>query len=210
MTRTETQTPEWMVRWTAPQGAAIGGLGSVLVLLGTVPATGALDAILVGFAIVIGGATGWFVVRRKQLDHLPLQLAPVAIIDELHGSRTLKIRAWLGLGRVMRAPSLSVLWRSDSGSERPLAGRFPAEVLCGPVTVLVPLPAEVQGGQFEVSFEVAEGERQWREQAVYPVAAVQRGRFAAPLVCRRGRWVWNRAGWDAVVASGSAEDDAVA
>ena len=200
MTRAQTQAPDWMVRWTAPQGAAMGSLGCVLALLGTLPATGVMEAILVGAAVVLGGATSWFVVRRKQLDSLPLMLAPVALVEEVDGFRTLKVRAWLGLGRVMRQPSLSVSWTSPTGSTRMFQGVFPADVLCGPVTVLVSLPIDVTGGQFDVDFEVQEGERHWRQQASYPAEALQRGQFGVPLVCQRGRWRWKRSSWDTIEA----------
>ena len=201
MTRAHTQAPDWLVRWTAPQGAVMGGLGSVLALLGTIPATGVMDVVLVGAAVILGGATSWFVVRRTQLNSLPLMLAPVALMEEVDGFRTLKVRAWLGLGRVMRKPTLSVKWTSSTGEIQTFQGVFPAEVLCGPVTVRVALPKNVVDGKFDVAFEVYEGERHWREQASYPAEGLQQGRFGAPLVCRRGRWRWNRSGWDSVDAS---------
>lgn len=169
-------------------GAVVAAVAtaSVVPLVGTAEIVAAVIAGLAG----VGGLGA--AVRRRALDQLPLQVAPVLASWEGPLGRQLTARAWLGRGRRLDRVRFEV--RGEQGPVDVLAyngpvlgpfqGVFPA--VDGPVTVVV--RGESAGRELVVEREFQPGEQ-------------VEGRFHPAFAVRDGRWRWDRAHWSQVEGS---------
>jgi len=183
--------PEWMVRWSAAQGAGIGAVITAVLLTGTIPVAGAMDVVFFVAASVSVALSGWFYVARRRLDALPLQLSAQAVSNVK--SEHIKVRAWLGLGRVVRGAS-AVAHANDVE----LGVSVPNGPLCGPFTIAINTAGAPPSAVVSVRVSVREGDRDWVCERDYTLSQAAAGRFAPPMHRGRRRWEWSRASWDVV------------
>ncbi len=187
-------------RLTPPQLAA-GALALVCgPLIGTVWATGALDAVLIVASALGALGAGALALHRRRLDALPLELSPVALATTERGHRVYRFRARLGHGRVLRAVGHEVRFELPDGSMLTLPTAIPhLSAVVGPWTILVDDGPGLcdRPGVFRVRAWGREGARTWETERVYPREALQPGRFARPAERWRGRLALSP-DWDAV------------
>ena len=155
-----------------------GVLLAVLPLGATWVAVGWVDAVLVALSVAIGGATAAAVRARHRLDHLPLELAPVAARGRVDGRDTVRFRACLGRGRSCR-PRWTVTFQPDGGPSVPLPASMPVDHVCGPFVAQVEAPDG--DGRFEVAVTVGE-ETARRDYAPTEVVV---GRFCPGILAGR-------------------------
>lgn len=154
-------------------GIGIAGIAASLSLTFVAAATAA-DVALVGIALGIGAATGWVARARWQLDHLPLEIAPVAGVGRVDGADVVRFRARLGHGRPIRDVTAQV-WRD--GDSEPLAAFVPPGVLCGPFTVVARLDGTDRKASLRLEVAgTARGQR-WTASMRFDPDAVRDGRF---------------------------------
>jgi hypothetical protein len=171
------------------------GIG-VAALLGTIPADGMVDLLLVAGAAVATAVTGVAVRERRRIDSLPLVLAERGIRGIARGRAVCGFRSWLGRGRVVKSPSIEVSFRGTDGTDRQLVATLPARVLCGPWIFHVPDPGI--DGRFVIRVAVNEGGRDWEALGEWDRHALEEGRFASPVSRVRGRLHWSPDRWDIV------------
>jgi hypothetical protein len=175
-------------RLTAPVWlglAAIAVLGSAG---GTLWAVGAADVALVGFAVVSGASGVGAAVRRRALDAMPLELAPVvAIRDEGTGAR-ISVRGWLGRGR--RVDALSVDVAFEGAEDAPVQVFVPPTPLVGRFQLVISgLPEDHGSRSLRVAVRAGAAGQEQVASRTYGVDDRRPGRFAPGLSLERGlRW----------------------
>ncbi len=177
----------------------LGVGGGAAALLGTIPAEGLVDPLLLATAAGVSALTGLAARERRRIDVLPLVLAENAVRGSSVGRQFCAFRAWLGRGRVVRSPAVEVCFYGEDGLEQKLEAVLPTEILCGPWTFLVPDPGTA--GRFTVRVSVREGGRDWEALGEWDRAHIELGRFAPPVSKVGGRLQWSRDTWNEVEES---------
>ncbi len=189
------EPPLWLLRWTRRRIAIALGVATAAALGGVALAPPLVDAVLVAAILGSGGVGGWAWRKRAELESLPLELGAVAVRQVVEGAPTLRVRCWLGHGRVMRQIEVRAVLRPGGDREVPVVVEVPVEVATGPVTLTVLLPP-LAIGEIALEVVVREGERSWRAEGRYALASVVPGPLDVPIRWADGRLAWDRAGWD--------------
>lgn len=173
----------------------VGGVGIAGALLGaTVILPPAGDAGAVIGALVVGAGGALAGVRRRRLARLPLELAPVAAVDERTG--TVTCRAWLGRGRRIDALSVQVSLRAEDGSVTPLSPWAPEAPVVGRFHVVVrDLPVGWDRGWLDVTVEARASGEAWRVTRAYGPGDRRAGAFAPGVRRGSGGLAWVQREW---------------
>jgi len=126
---------------------------------------------------------------------MPLVLGEVAVRQVVDRQSLLRVRTWLGVGRVMHGVRVEASWQPPAGPVRPLPVMVPIRSAWGPLTLSVALP-DLAMGEVEVKVEAQAGGRSWHAAATYDLSAAVSGPFATPVRREGGRLAWDRAAWD--------------
>jgi len=175
---------------------AVGLCSAIAALLGTLPAEGIADSVLIAAALGSSVLTALAAQERRRISGLPLVLAERAVRGMVVGQPVCGFRAWLGRGRVVRSPEIEVAFRTSDGVEQPLDAILPTDVLWGPWTFQVPDPG--LAGRFVVRVAVREGDRDWEVRGEWDRDLLAEGRFSSPVSRTGGRLRWHREAWDRV------------
>ncbi len=163
-------------RVRSPAALLIGPALALAALVGVVVTPLGGDVALVALAAALLGSTGLVAREVKRLGSLPLEIAPVALGGEVDARPVLRFRARLGLGRVVREATASVVHEGPSGTAE-LPTHVPSGALVGPFTILAFDPERRCGeGRLRVTVSAREGDRTWTAEVVVPCPAAE-GRF---------------------------------
>ena len=187
--------PDWLERLSTGRIATTGGALSVVLLGATLATPIGGDAVLGLSTLGVWGVSAWAWRARRQLDAMPLVLGEVAVRQVVDRQSLLRVRTWLGVGRVMHGVRVEAYWQPPSGPVRPLPVIVPTRMACGPLTLSVVLP-DLALGEVEVQVEAQAGGRAWRAVGTYDLSAAVSGPFAPPVRRERGRLAWDRSAWD--------------
>jgi len=179
--------------------AAVGVGVTAVPLAATFAATGWLDGLLVAVALLAGTTMAAATVARRQLDQLPLRVAPVAARSRVDGRSVVRFRACLGLGRACR-PRVSVSFEPEGGVPRQLDVQLPCDLVCGPFVFTTLEPEEA--GAYRVTVAVGDEEA----QAHIGPHDVREGQFVGGIAV--GRSVRFDGDWERVSLPGSDEPPA--
>lgn len=178
----------------------VGGVGIAGALLGaTVVLSPAGDLWAVVGAVVAGAGGALAVVRRRGINRLPLELAPVAAVDER--AHSVAFRAWLGRGRRIDVLTVDVSWRALDGAVVPLSPWVPAAPVVGRFQAVVrDLPAGWDLGWLDVTVEARSRGEVWRMTRSYGPGERRTGTFAPGLRRSGGGLAWVQQEWPHVEA----------
>ena len=181
-------------------------VGGSIVLIGGAGLGGvALEGIAAVISAVVGlvalVAWAWAVVHRRRVRHLPLLLGLRGTCDVIDGCDTYAFRAMLGRGRVMHPREVDVRFLPEEGQEVRLSMWNAADGwVVGPWTIAVRDPSGRcrSPGRFAVTVRVVSGQKEWCAQRQFQRAALENGRFSAPVIWNKGKLVTNLSRWDQV------------
>lgn len=188
-----------IAHWSPRAVAGVGGLLVGLPLLGTLPAQGLLDLLLLATSGLGGAASAWVWRERRKLDHLPLELSSTALNTLVDGIPAIAVRARLGRGRPARDPEAEFSWVTPE-REFPLPVLAPAPVVSGAFTFLAFDRDRVTArpGVLRVRARAQEGSELREAERLF--TCLDEGRFAPQVVRRRGRLRHDPSAWERVEA----------